>query len=162
MQFVSTVSSFLHIMIRHTVDFCKNEPRFIPLIIFHLNYIFYYWWWKWIRNIFLFHSWKIRAEDGSPLTRTEEAYFSKLPVIYAPCSSSFKNYCPMGIRLWIAFHINIINVPPYAMTRRAEHRPKFWNPQTANALCRLWLIFGEEDFQRLIIYIYYFSIIFQV
>ena len=26
MQVVSTVSSFLHIMIRHSVDFCKNEP----------------------------------------------------------------------------------------------------------------------------------------
>ena len=36
MQFVSTVSSFLHIMIRHNVDFCENEPRFMPLIIFHL------------------------------------------------------------------------------------------------------------------------------
>ena len=34
MQFVYTVSSFLHIMIRHNVDFCKNEPRFMPFIIF--------------------------------------------------------------------------------------------------------------------------------
>ena len=39
MQFVSTVSSFLHIMIKHIVDFCKNEPRFMPQIIFHLNCI---------------------------------------------------------------------------------------------------------------------------
>ena len=39
MKFVSTVSSFLHIMIRNNVDFCKNEPRFMPVIIFHLNCI---------------------------------------------------------------------------------------------------------------------------
>ena len=37
MQFVSTVSSFLHFMIRHNVDFCKNEPRFMSIIIFYLN-----------------------------------------------------------------------------------------------------------------------------
>ena len=30
MQFVSTVSSFLHITIRDNVDLCKNEPRFMP------------------------------------------------------------------------------------------------------------------------------------
>ena len=39
MQFVSTVLTFLHIMIRHTVDFCKNEPHFMPLILFHSNCI---------------------------------------------------------------------------------------------------------------------------
>ena len=39
MHLFSTVSSFLHIKIRHNVDFCKNEPRFMPLIIFHLNCI---------------------------------------------------------------------------------------------------------------------------
>ena len=39
MQFVSTESSFLHIMRRHNVDFCKNESRFMPLIIVHLNCI---------------------------------------------------------------------------------------------------------------------------
>ena len=26
-------------MIRHKIDFCKNEPRFMPLINFHLNCI---------------------------------------------------------------------------------------------------------------------------
>ena len=36
MQFVSIVSSFLHIMITHDVEFCKNEPRFMPSIIFEL------------------------------------------------------------------------------------------------------------------------------
>ena len=24
-------------MIKHNVDFCENEPRFMPLSIFHLN-----------------------------------------------------------------------------------------------------------------------------
>ena len=37
-QFVSTMSSFLHITIlRYNVDFCENDPRFMPLTIFHLN-----------------------------------------------------------------------------------------------------------------------------
>ena len=36
-QFLSTGSSFLHIMIKHNVDFCKNELRFMPLTFFHLN-----------------------------------------------------------------------------------------------------------------------------
>ena len=66
MQFVSTVSSFLHIMIRHNVDFCKNEPRFMPLIIFHLNCILLLMM-KMNKKQFLFHSWKIRAEGRSPL-----------------------------------------------------------------------------------------------
>ena len=35
-QFLSTGSSFLHIMITHYVDFCKNELRFMPVTIFHL------------------------------------------------------------------------------------------------------------------------------
>ena len=61
MQFVSTVSNFLHIMIRHNVDFCKNEPRFMPLIIFHLNCILLLMM-KMNKKQFLFHSWKIRAE----------------------------------------------------------------------------------------------------
>ena len=67
MQFVSTVSSFLHIMIRHNVDFCKNEPRFMPLIIFHLICILLLMM-KMNKKQFLFHSWKIRAEGRSPLT----------------------------------------------------------------------------------------------
>ena len=32
MQFVSTVSSFLHIKIRHNVDYCKIDPRLMPQI----------------------------------------------------------------------------------------------------------------------------------
>ena len=66
MQFVSTVSSFVHIMIRHNVDFCKNEPRFMLLIIFHLNCILLLMM-KMNKKQFLFHSWKIRAEGRSPL-----------------------------------------------------------------------------------------------
>ena len=66
MQFVSTVSSFLHIMIRHNVDFCKNEPRFMPLKTFHLNCILLLMM-KMNKKQFLFHSWKIRAEGRSPL-----------------------------------------------------------------------------------------------
>ena len=34
LYFLSTVSSFLHIMIVQNVDFCKNKLRFMPLIIF--------------------------------------------------------------------------------------------------------------------------------
>ena len=41
-QFVSTVLSFLHIMSRHNVDFCKNEPRFTPLINFFFILIVFY------------------------------------------------------------------------------------------------------------------------
>ena len=71
MQFVSTVSSFLHtcIMIRHTVDFCKNEPRFMSLIIFHSNCILLLMM-KMNKKQFLFHSWKIRAEGQIPLIKT--------------------------------------------------------------------------------------------
>ena len=58
MQCISTVSSFLHIMIRHNVDFCKNEPRFMPLIIFHLNCIILLMM-KMNKKQFLFHSWKV-------------------------------------------------------------------------------------------------------
>ena len=38
-QFLSTGSSFVHIMITRYVDFCKNELRFLPLTIFQLNSI---------------------------------------------------------------------------------------------------------------------------
>ena len=61
MQFVSTVSSFPYIVIRHNVDFCKNEHRFMPLIIFHLNCILLLMM-KMNKKQFLFHSWNIRAE----------------------------------------------------------------------------------------------------
>ena len=67
MQFFYTVSSFLHIVIRHNVDFCKNEPRFVPLIIVHLNCILLLMM-KMNKKQFLFHSWKIRAEGRSPLS----------------------------------------------------------------------------------------------
>ena len=66
MQFVNSVWSFLHIMIRHNVDICKNEPRFKTLIIFHLNCILLLMM-KMNKKQFLFHSWKIRAEGRSPL-----------------------------------------------------------------------------------------------
>ena len=36
-QFLSTGSSFPHIMITHNVDFCQNELSFMPLTIPHLN-----------------------------------------------------------------------------------------------------------------------------
>ena len=65
--YFSTVSSFLHIMIRHNVDFCKNESRFMPLIIFHLNCILLLIM-KMNKKPFLFHSWEIRAEGQIPLT----------------------------------------------------------------------------------------------
>ena len=82
MQFVSTVSSFLRIMIRHNVDFCKNQPRFMPLIIFHLNCILLLIM-KMNKKQFLFHSWKIRAEGRSPLSskvsfETEAPYREKI------------------------------------------------------------------------------------
>ena len=46
-QFVSTVSSFPHIMIRHVrirnyIYFYKNKLRLMPLIIFYLNCISFY------------------------------------------------------------------------------------------------------------------------
>ena len=66
MQFISTVSRFLHIMIRYNVDFCKNASRFMPLIILHLNCILLLMM-KMNKKQFLFHSWKIRAEGRSPL-----------------------------------------------------------------------------------------------
>ena len=56
-----------HIMIRHNVDFCKNEPRFMPLIIFHWNCILLLMM-EMNKKQFLFHSWKIRAEGRIPLT----------------------------------------------------------------------------------------------
>ena len=55
-----------HIMIRHNVDFCKNEPRFMPLIIFHWNCILLLMM-EMNKKQFLFHSWKIRAEGWIPL-----------------------------------------------------------------------------------------------
>ena len=76
MQFVYTVSSFLHIMIRHNVDFCKNEPLFIPLIIFHLNCILLLMM-KMNKKQFLFHSWKIRAEGRIPLSYMETKLIDK-------------------------------------------------------------------------------------
>ena len=66
MQFFSTVSSFLHNMIRHYVDFCKNEPRFMPLISFHVNCILLLMM-KMNKKQFLFHFLKIKAEGRSPL-----------------------------------------------------------------------------------------------
>ena len=36
-QFLSTGSNFLQIMIAHNVDFCKNKLRFMHLTISHLN-----------------------------------------------------------------------------------------------------------------------------
>ena len=52
-QFVSTESSFLHIMIRHNVEFCKDEQRYMPLTIFQWI-VFYCWWRKWVGNNFYF------------------------------------------------------------------------------------------------------------
>ena len=66
MQFVLTVSSFLHIMIRHNVDFCKNETRFKPPIMFQLNCILLLMM-KMKKKQFWFNSWKIRAEGRTPL-----------------------------------------------------------------------------------------------
>ena len=66
MRFVSTVSSFLHIMIIHNVDFCKNKTRFMPLIIFHFNCILLLMM-KINKKQFLFHSWKISVEGRIPL-----------------------------------------------------------------------------------------------
>ena len=63
---ISTESSFLYIMIRHSIDFCKNKPRFMPLIIFHLNCILLLMMKMNIKQ-FLFHSWKIRAEGWTSL-----------------------------------------------------------------------------------------------
>ena len=65
-QFLSTVSSFLYIMIRHKIDFCNNEPRFMPLIICHLNCIILLML-KINSKQFLFYSWKIRSEGRIPL-----------------------------------------------------------------------------------------------
>ena len=53
-------------MIRHNVDFFKNEPRFMPLNIFHLNSILMLMIKINIKE-FLFHKWKIRAEGYSSL-----------------------------------------------------------------------------------------------
>ena len=54
MQFLCTGSSFLHIMRTYNVCFCKNELRFMPLTIFHLNILYYCWWWKWQEKTFYF------------------------------------------------------------------------------------------------------------
>ena len=67
-QFVSTVSRFLHIMISHNIEFCKNEPRYTPLTIFHLNCILLLVM-KMNRKQFLFYSWKIRAEGRISLNQ---------------------------------------------------------------------------------------------
>ena len=89
MQFVYTVSSFLHIMIRHNVDFCKNEPLFIPLIIFHLNCILLLMM-KMNKKQFLFHSWKIRAEGQIPLSAcTSNAIQTYKTFGYSPVISDY-------------------------------------------------------------------------
>ena len=54
LQYLCTGSSFLHIMITHNVGFCKNELRFMPLTIFHLNPILLLMM-KMTRKNFLFH-----------------------------------------------------------------------------------------------------------
>ena len=48
------------------VNFCKNEPRFMPLTIFHLNRILLLMM-KIIIKQFSLQSWKIRAECWNPL-----------------------------------------------------------------------------------------------
>ena len=110
MQFVYTVSSFLHIMIRHNVDFCKNEPRFMPLIIFHLNCILLLMM-KMNKKQFLFHSWKIRAEGRSPLIRIVTIkylmYINVRPLVH-PSSCHF---LPGSEFYWINFaHFVSINI----------------------------------------------------
>ena len=80
MQFIYTVSSFLHIMIRHNVDFCKNEPRFMPVINFHLNCILLLMM-KMNKKQFLFQSWKIRAEGQSPLNQLTTLHGNSCKII---------------------------------------------------------------------------------
>ena len=71
--FLYTGKNFLLIMIRHNVNFRKNEPRFMPLSIFHLNCILMLMEKINIKQ-FLFHMWKIRAEGYSTLSRKMDEF----------------------------------------------------------------------------------------
>ena len=53
---------FPYIIIRHNVAFCKNEPWFMSVIIFHFNLILLMMMRMTIKQ-FSFHLWQIKAED---------------------------------------------------------------------------------------------------
>lgn len=80
------VKSFLLIMIRHNVEFfCKIEPRFMPLSIFHFTHILLL---MMKMNANIFHMWKIRTEGRS--LKSIATLFSKITtiVISKPCFNS--------------------------------------------------------------------------
>ena len=79
-QFICTGSSFLHIMITHYVEFCKNVLRVMPLTIFHSNHKLLLIM-KITRKLFLFHLWKIRAEDRCTLS--ERQFLLRRPLRYS-------------------------------------------------------------------------------
>ena len=60
-------------MHRHKVDISKNEPRFMPLIIFHLNCALLLMM-NMNRKQIIFHSCKIRTEDRVPLKYSCKVY----------------------------------------------------------------------------------------
>ena len=60
-------------MLRHNVDFCKNEPRFMSLIIFHLNCSLLLMM-KMNKNNFYFIHEKIRVEGRSPLSTPDRMH----------------------------------------------------------------------------------------
>ena len=70
-------------MIGHNVDFCKNDPHFMPQIIFHLNCILLLMM-RINKKQFLFHSSQIRAEGRNPL--------SNLPLIPEPVCQNLRQF----------------------------------------------------------------------